>query len=184
MSVTLQLKPTEKIYEFVQAAETLNAEIEQEEERVRELLSRKIAEKEAVLLANCEKMGALDLALARAIYAIKHDLTKPEITEEHVIAFEDGRNLQVEDIIREKGKTYCPISLSLADGVTMITGANMGGKTISLKLAGQIPILAQYGFCLLYTSQQLRRGGGRKRRTGQQLSDRSGAQSAGGGRRI
>ncbi len=146
MSVTLQLKPTEKIYEFVQAAETLNAEIEQEEERVRELLSRKIAEKEAVLLANCEKMGALDLALARAIYAIKHDLTKPEITEEHVIAFEDGRNLQVEDIIREKGKTFCPISLSLADGVTMITGANMGGKTISLKLAGQIPILAQYGF--------------------------------------
>ncbi len=146
MSVTLQLKPTEKIYEFVQAAEELNAEIEQEEERVREMLSRKIAEKEAVLLENCEKMGALDLALARAIYAMKHDLTKPEIMEEHVISFEDGRNLQVEDIIREKGKTFCPISLSLADGVTMITGANMGGKTISLKLAGQIPILAQYGF--------------------------------------
>lgn len=146
MSVTLQLKPTEKIYEFVQAAEELNAEIEQEEERVREMLSRKIAEKEAVLLENCEKMGALDLALVRAIYAMKHDLTKPEIVEEHVISFEDGRNLQVEDIIREKGKTFCPISLSLADGVTMITGANMGGKTISLKLAGQIPILAQYGF--------------------------------------
>ena len=146
MSVTLQLKPTEKIYEFVQAAEELNAEIEQEEERVREMLSRKIAEKEAVLLENCEKMGALDLALARAIYAMKRDLTKPEIVEEHVISFEDGRNLQVEDIIREKGKTFCPISLSLADGVTMITGANMGGKTISLKLAGQIPILAQYGF--------------------------------------
>ena len=146
MSVTLQLKPTEKIYEFVQAAEELNAEIEQEEERVREMLSRKIAEKEAVRLENCEKMGALDLALARAIYAMKHDLTKPEIVEDHVISFEDGRNLQVEDIIREKGKTFCPISLSLADGVTMITGANMGGKTISLKLAGQIPILAQYGF--------------------------------------
>ena len=146
MSVTLQLKPTETIYEFVQAAEELNAEIEQEEERVREMLSRKIAEKEAVLLENCEKMGALDLALARAIYAMKHDLTKPEIVEDHVISFEDGRNLQVEDIIREKGKTFCPISLSLADGVTMITGANMGGKTISLKLAGQIPILAQYGF--------------------------------------
>lgn len=146
MSVTLQLKPTEKIYEFVQAAEELNAEIEQEEERVREMLSRKIAEKETVLLENCEKMGALDLALARAIYAMKHDLTKPEIVEDHVISFEDGRNLQVEDIIREKGKTFCPISLSLADGVTMITGANMGGKTISLKLAGQIPILAQYGF--------------------------------------
>ena len=38
------------------------------------------------------------------------------------------------------------MSLSLADGVTLITGANMGGKTVSLKLAGQVPILAQYGF--------------------------------------
>jgi len=30
--------------------------------------------------------------------------------------------------------------------VTCITGANMGGKTISLKLSGQVPMLAQYGF--------------------------------------
>ena len=52
----------------------------------------------------------------------------------------------MEDIIKAKGKEYCPVSLSLKDGVTLITGANMGGKTISLKLAGQIPILAQYGF--------------------------------------
>src|SRR5699024_2153778 len=98
------------------------------------------------LIRNCEKVGALDLALSKAIYSIRHRLIKPEITEEHVIEFEDGRNLQVEDIIRSKGKEYCPVSLSLKDGVTLITGANMGGKTISLKLAGQIPILAQYGF--------------------------------------
>lgn len=80
-------------------------------------------------------MGALDLALARAIYSIKHDLVKPEITDEHIVEFEDGRNLQVEDIIKAKGKEYCPVSLALKDGVTLITGANMGGKTISLKLA-------------------------------------------------
>ena len=106
----------------------------------------KISENAEVLTRNCEKMGALDLALARAIYSIKHDLVKPEIIEDHVVEFEDGRNLQVEDIIKAKGKKYCPISLSLKDGVTLITGANMGGKTISLKLAGQIPVLAQYGF--------------------------------------
>jgi DNA mismatch repair ATPase MutS len=38
------------------------------------------------------------------------------------------------------------VSISLADGVTCITGANMGGKTISLKLSGLVPMLAQYGF--------------------------------------
>ncbi len=146
MSVTLQLKPTEKVYEYVTEVEQINSDIEVEEERIREALSRKISEKEKVILENCEKMGALDLALARALYSIKHQLAKPEITDEHVIEFEDGRNLQVEDIIRSKGKEYCPVSISLKDGVTLITGANMGGKTISLKLSGQIPIMAQYGF--------------------------------------
>ncbi|MCI8348437.1 MAG: hypothetical protein HFE74_03245 [Firmicutes bacterium] len=146
MSVTMQLKPTEKIYNYVSEVEKINSEIEIEEERIREELSRKISKKSEVILHNCDKMGALDLALAKAIYSIKHDLTKPEIVDEHIVEFEDGRNLQVEDIIKSKGKEYCPISLSLKDGVTLITGANMGGKTISLKLAGQIPILAQYGF--------------------------------------
>lgn len=146
MSVTLQLKPTATVYKYVNEIEDINADIEVEEERIRTLLSRKIAEKADVILANCEIIGALDLALARAIYSIRHDLVKPEIADEHIIEFEDGRNIQVEDILKGKGKEYCPVSLSLKDGVTLITGANMGGKTISLKLAGQIPILAQYGF--------------------------------------
>ena len=146
MSVTLQLKPTEEIYKFVNEIEEINAEIEAEEERVRGELSAKISEKADILLENCEKIGALDLALAKAIYGIRHNMTKPEIAEEHIICFEDGRNIQVEDILKQKGKEFCPISLDLRDGVTLITGANMGGKTISLKLAGQIPILAQYGF--------------------------------------
>ncbi len=146
MSVTLQLKPTEEVYRYISEVEKINSDIEVEEERVREFLSKKISEKAEVILTNCYKMGTLDLALARAIYSIRHSLVKPEISDEHVIEFEDGRNLQVEDIIKSKGKEYCPVSISLKDGVTLITGANMGGKTISLKLAGQIPIMAQYGF--------------------------------------
>jgi dsDNA-specific endonuclease/ATPase MutS2 len=146
MSITFKLKPNENVYSYVAAVEELNSDIDIEEERIREVLSRKIAAKAEILLNNCEIIGSLDLALARAIYSIKHNLVKPEIADDHVIEFEDGRNIQVEDILREKGQTYCPISLELKDGVTLITGANMGGKTISLKLAGQIPVLAQYGF--------------------------------------
>lgn len=146
MSATLQLKPTETVYGYISEIEKLNEEIDAEEERIREVLSKKISEKAGVILENCDKMGALDLALARAVYSIRHDLVKPEIVGEHVVEFENGRNLQVEDIIKSKGKEYCPVSISLKDGVTLITGANMGGKTISLKLSGQVPILAQYGF--------------------------------------
>ena len=70
MSVTLQLKPTEKVYEYVTEVEKINSDIEVEEERIREELSRKISKKEDVILSNCEKMGALDLALARALLLI------------------------------------------------------------------------------------------------------------------
>lgn len=146
MSVTFRLKPNAEVHKYTQEMEKLNMDIEAEEDRIREVLSRKIAGYRFQLLRNCEIMGKLELAMARAIYAIKRKLTKPEILQEHIIEFENGRHLQVEEILNSKDKEYCPISISLKDGVTCITGANMGGKTISLKLSGQVAIMAQYGF--------------------------------------
>ncbi len=146
MSATFVLKPNDRVFELQREIDKLNEAMEEEEERICADLSRKIAANKEDLFYNCERIGEFDFALAKAKFAIKHDCTKPEIVDEHVIEFENGRNIQVEDILKSKGKEYCPISISLEDGVTCITGANMGGKTISLKLSGQVPILAQYGF--------------------------------------
>ena len=146
MSVTFELTKSDKVYGLVRDMEEVNGEIEEEELRIRELLSQEVASCEELLIENCGKIGALDLALAKAIYGIRHDCVKPEIVEEHVVEFEEGRHLQVEEVLHSKGKEYCPVSIALTDGVTCITGANMGGKTISLKLSGLVPMLAQYGF--------------------------------------
>ena len=146
MSATFVLKPNDRVFELQKEIDRLSEAMEEEEERICGVLSREIAAEKEDILFNCDRMGEFDFALAKAKYAIKHNCSKPEIVDEHVIEFEDGRNLQVEDILNSKGKKYCPISIELKDGVTCITGANMGGKTISLKLSGQIPILAQYGF--------------------------------------
>ena len=146
MSVTFQLKNTEAVYKLIGNLEDINTEIEDEETLIREILSKKIAQYEKVLLANCKKIGCLDVAIAKAIYSINHNLVKPVITNEHIIEIVEGRHLKVEDILISKQKKYCPISMSLKDGVACITGANMGGKTISLKLCGLVAILAQYGF--------------------------------------
>ncbi len=146
MTVTFELKPGEEIYELVRDMDQIEAEIDEEELLVREKLSGQVAEFSDVITRNCGRIGALDLALAKAIYGIRHNCVKPEIVEEHVVEIEEGRHLQVEEILHSKGKEYCPISISLKDGVTCITGANMGGKTISLKLSGLVPLLAQYGF--------------------------------------
>jgi len=146
MSVTFELGKSPEIYGFVKDMENVNGEIEEEELIVRQQLSDRVAEYDQMIRSNCDRIGALDLALAKAIYGIRHDCVKPEIIEEHIVEIVEGRHLQVEDILHSKKKEYCPISITLKDGVTCITGANMGGKTISLKLAGLVPMLAQYGF--------------------------------------
>ena len=146
MSITFSLAPTEETDGCIRKRDELTSLIDDEELEVRERLSKRISECREVLLENCGKIGRLDITLSKALYADRHDCVMPEIVLEHVVEFEDGRHLQVETILKEKNKKYCPVSISLKDGVTCITGANMGGKTISLKLTGMIAILAQYGY--------------------------------------
>lgn len=146
MSVTFILTPTDETGAIRKKIDKLAADIEDEELKVREDLSAEIHKWEETILTGCERIGRLDVTLAKALYAEKHNCVMPEIVEEHVIEFTDGRHLQVEEIIRKKGGEYCPVSITLEDGVTCITGANMGGKTVSLKLVGMIAILAQYGY--------------------------------------
>lgn len=147
MSVTFSLTTTEEVEKLMKECDELMSKIEDEELCVREKLSEEISKYEAVLLENCRRLGNLDITLSKALYAEKHNCIMPEIVDEHILEFEDGRNLQLEEALAARnGGEYCPVSMSLADGVTCITGANMGGKTISLKLAGMVSILAQHGF--------------------------------------
>lgn len=147
MSVTFSLTATEEVENLMKVCDQLMTAIEDEELNVREKLSEEISKYEAVLLENCRRIGELDITLSKALYAEKHNCVMPEIADEHVLEFEDGRNLQLEEaLLARKGGEYCPVSMALTDGVTCITGANMGGKTISLKLAGMVAILTQYGF--------------------------------------
>ncbi len=146
MSMTFQLRATDAVYEIMRQMDSINAELDEEEARVCREISIEISKHADVLLENCDKMGALDVVLGKALFAIANNCTKPEIVDEHMIKITEGRNIQVEHILKSKGKTYCPVSIELNDGVTCITGANMGGKTISLKLTGQVMILTQYGF--------------------------------------
>ncbi|MDR1574256.1 MAG: hypothetical protein LBS24_08095, partial [Clostridiales Family XIII bacterium] len=127
-------------------AEALIPEIDAEEERVREGLTKAVAAEAKRLLRNCERIGALDFFMARATHALRHDCVRPAISRAHVLCAEDGRHLPTERALREKGRAYRPVGLELKDGVSCITGANMGGKTVSMKLAGLVVAMAQHGF--------------------------------------
>ncbi|MBP3816058.1 MAG: DNA mismatch repair protein MutS [Firmicutes bacterium] len=145
-SITFALAMIEGIEELAKEREDLNLRIEEEEFRVRKELSGEIGKHKELLLDNCDRIGRLDYVLAKAIFAKNENCVRPIITRDHLIHIEGGRQLQVEWILKSKGKEYMPITMELNQGVTCITGANMGGKTISLKLAGLIPIMTQYGY--------------------------------------
>lgn len=145
MSITWRLAGDEETDRYTREIEECTEQIEREEFKVRRWLSAHVGGHRQALLEATARIGALDLTIAKAEYAKTRDCTIPEITEKHEITFEDGRHLQVEEILKKEGSEYCPISIDLADGVSCITGANMGGKTISLKLVGLVALMAQYG---------------------------------------
>jgi DNA mismatch repair ATPase MutS len=146
MNTTFEIKASEEVNLLMGKIDELGLLIEEEELRIREHLSEEIYLHKNTILKNCDKLGLLDFTMGKVVYAEKHRCMKPEIVEEHIIEFEEGRQLEVEDILISKQKEYCPVSISLSDGVSCITGANMGGKTVSLKLTGLVQLLTQYGF--------------------------------------
>lgn len=146
VNITFGIKPSEEADELIAGMNRTSQLIEDEELNVRGELTANIFKYRDKITANCNKLGQLDFTLGKVVYAQVHKCVKPEIVREHILEFEEGRHLEVEDILTSKEKTYCPVSMYLKDGVSCITGANMGGKTISLKLAGLIQLLTQYGF--------------------------------------
>ncbi|MDD3167894.1 MAG: hypothetical protein PHC91_00335 [Eubacteriales bacterium] len=146
ISVTFVLKNTGEIDAFILEMDHLNERIDEEELLIREALSKAVCRSGEVLRKNCAKIGELDFTLSKAVYARNHHCVKPQLIMDHRIEIEEGRHLVVEEILNQKNKQYCPVSIKLQDGVTCITGANMGGKTVSLKLVGLVAMLTQYGF--------------------------------------
>ena len=155
LSVTFTLKGTEETDTINLEMDRLNESIDEQELIVRENLSAQIHQYSPVLLKNCEKIGILDFTLAKAVYAKQQHCIKPVLVQEHQIEIVEGRHLVVEEILAEKNKRYCPVSIELQDGVTCITGANMGGKTVSLKLVGLVAMMTQYGFFVPCSSARI-----------------------------
>lgn len=155
MTITYIMKPTNEIYELNQKINLINEKLDELELEVRESLSKEIGRYKETLFANCSKIGQIDFAFAKAAYAIEHDCVEPVIVKEHIVNIVKGRQLEVEEILHKKGKKYCPVSISLNTGVSCITGANMGGKTVCLKLVGLVVLLSQYGLYVPCVSAEI-----------------------------
>ncbi|MEG0301351.1 MutS-related protein, partial [Cetobacterium sp.] len=114
------------------------------EDDVRKVISRKLLNYNQILKSSVRKLGYLDLVLAKANQVLKLGLTRPHFAEKTKI--KGMFNPKVLKGLEDKNREYQKIDLSLYNGVTIITGANMSGKTLTLKTLGLVQKMAQMGF--------------------------------------
>jgi DNA mismatch repair protein MutS2 len=90
-------------------------------------------------------LGELEMIFAKARFAIEFDCAIPRFGER--LRLRDARHPLLEDVLRRQRKSAVPISLELDERckTLLISGPNTGGKTVSLKTAGLLTLMAQSG---------------------------------------
>ncbi|QEK13265.1 DNA mismatch repair protein MutS [Crassaminicella thermophila] len=145
MNITFKVKLDESLDEKFKELDELKLQEEEEEFIVRTQLTQELKKKLDDFYRNIKAIGALDLLIAKGYLAVGMKGVKPQVSDVEKLHIVEGRHIKVADTLRKQGKEFTPITVNLKKGVTCITGANMGGKTISLKLIGILSAMAQYG---------------------------------------
>lgn len=143
--VIFKMKPTTELMKLQEEMDHLKLLEEEEEFRIRQMLSKIIGDNAKAILKNIEHIGKIDFVMGKAILALQMKAVEPEIVEEPYLHFQEGRHVIVEEKLNSQGIKYMPVDITLQKGVTLITGANMGGKTITLKMIALLTAMAQLG---------------------------------------
>lgn len=123
----------------------LVAEEQAEEEQVRIRLSQELRPFSPALLGCAEAIATLDLTMQKAALVRRYGGCKPQISRDH-IAMEGMLSPAVADMLAEHGAQFVPLSIELGRGAAVITGANMGGKSVALKTLALNVLLVHCGF--------------------------------------
>ena len=136
---TLFIEPLEAL-ETNNRLRSLRAQEEHEVARILAELSALAGGEAAQIGTNVALYVELDLACARAALAERMNAVPPQLVEEAVIDVHDGRHPLLD------GRAV-PQSLRLDDDVRLllISGPNMGGKTVALKMVGLFVTMAGCG---------------------------------------
>lgn len=92
---------------------------------------------------NYLKIIKLDILISKARQIIKQKLCIPEISKE-MISFKSLFNPEVEFYLLQNGKEFQRTDIDLTNGVLLITGSNMGGKSVLLKTLALSQILCHF----------------------------------------
>jgi DNA mismatch repair protein MutS len=125
----------------------LSAEERQSEVEIRLFseVGQQVAARAEPMLGTARTLARLDVAWALAEVAVTNRYMRPELIDEEVLDITAGRHPVVEKIQREVPFTPNDLRLNAAERILIITGPNMAGKSVYLRQAALIVLMAQIG---------------------------------------
>ncbi|MBQ1242338.1 MAG: DNA mismatch repair protein MutS [Oscillospiraceae bacterium] len=140
-----RLAPGEEKEEKQAKRARVAAEEELEEMRIRKELSFALRPYLDAMAHNMDAIGEIDFTVEKARVARRYGGVMPVFTESS-LEMTDMVNPKLSDLLKDRKKSFTPVSLALEKGATVITGANMGGKSVAMKTVALNVLLAHCGF--------------------------------------
>lgn len=143
---TVFIEPLEAV-EANNELQALREEEERETARILLGLSDELRAHLDVLNRTVNAVAELDFVRAKALLAESTRATDPEVAERSPLELVEARHPILEENLRRTGGEIIPVSFKLDDdhAVMIISGANAGGKTVVLKTAGLLALMALSG---------------------------------------
>jgi DNA mismatch repair protein MutS2 len=145
---TVYVEPLETIElnnDLVRLFEEEQAEIH----RIFAAMTRQIAQYAPTILKGAEVLSEVDTLQARARFASEFACVEPRFADaaQPELMLKQARHPLLDKRLRAQGGRVVPVSIALTSDARqlIISGPNTGGKTVSLKTAGLLAIMAQSG---------------------------------------
>ena len=101
-----------------------------------------------ILETNIRAAGKLDFAISKALLARRFAGSRPDMGGESLL-LDEAVNPEIAEALERDGRGFTPITVEMPLGVTILTGANMGGKSVAIKTIALNIALAQMGYFVL-----------------------------------
>lgn len=145
---TLFVEPLETIglnNELVRLAEEEAREVH----RILREFTAQLRQHAAEITASVAAITELDLIFAKAAFALEYRCSIPRLSadSQRRLLLVEARHPLLEDILRKQHKPVVPTSFELDQQTRtlLISGPNTGGKTVALKTAGLLTLMAHAG---------------------------------------
>ena len=93
-----------------------------------------------------QTLAMVDIAIAKARQMQYWGLCFPTVAVDEKTTYNNMFHPQVKDVLAKSNMSFQPVNISFGTTPTLITGANMGGKTVVLKTLTLCQYLFQFGF--------------------------------------